>query len=152
MTGRFDSLMLDVLVVPLVTAIQLFAVYVVMHGHYSPGGGFQGGVLLGCSLILPKLVRGGGSARGMLDLSTRGGVALAGLGVFIYASIALLPALLGSVVLDYAALPLPGVETVWLRSLGILGIEIGVTLAVAGAVLSLFLTLFGDVGAEESHD
>ena len=23
--------------------IQVFAVYVVFHGHYSPGGGFQGG-------------------------------------------------------------------------------------------------------------
>lgn len=22
--------------------IQLFALYVIMHGHYSPGGGFQG--------------------------------------------------------------------------------------------------------------
>ena len=23
--------------------IQLFALYVIFHGHYSPGGGFQGG-------------------------------------------------------------------------------------------------------------
>ena len=32
--------------------MQLFALYVVAHGHHSPGGGFQGGVILGASLIL----------------------------------------------------------------------------------------------------
>ena len=32
--------------------IQLFGLYVIAHGHHSPGGGFQGGVILGSSLIL----------------------------------------------------------------------------------------------------
>ena len=32
--------------------IQLFALYVVAHGHHSPGGGFQGGVILGATFIL----------------------------------------------------------------------------------------------------
>ena len=32
--------------------IQLFGLYVIAHGHHSPGGGFQGGVILGTSLIL----------------------------------------------------------------------------------------------------
>ncbi|MFV1996094.1 MAG: hydrogen gas-evolving membrane-bound hydrogenase subunit E, partial [Verrucomicrobiales bacterium] len=36
----------------LVPVIQLFGLYVVAHGHYSPGGGFQGGVVLGASFIL----------------------------------------------------------------------------------------------------
>jgi hypothetical protein len=37
---------------------MLFAVYVVAHGHDSPGGGFQGGALFAGGLILIKLVRG----------------------------------------------------------------------------------------------
>ena len=36
----------------IVPFIQLFALYVVAHGHHSPGGGFQGGVILGASFIL----------------------------------------------------------------------------------------------------
>ena len=32
--------------------IMLFALYVIFHGHYSPGGGFQGGTLLAASIIL----------------------------------------------------------------------------------------------------
>ncbi|MDZ7690581.1 MAG: MnhB domain-containing protein [Balneolaceae bacterium] len=27
--------------------IMVFGFYVIFHGHYSPGGGFQGGTLLG---------------------------------------------------------------------------------------------------------
>jgi len=36
----------------LIPFIQLFALYVIAHGHHSPGGGFQGGVILGASIIL----------------------------------------------------------------------------------------------------
>jgi hypothetical protein len=46
MIRPFDSLMLRTLLGPLVAAMQLFAVYVLVHGHYSPGGGFQAGILL----------------------------------------------------------------------------------------------------------
>ena len=31
---------------------MIFALYVIAHGHHSPGGGFQGGVILGASVIL----------------------------------------------------------------------------------------------------
>ena len=31
--------------------IMLFALYVIFHGHYSPGGGFQGGTLLAAALL-----------------------------------------------------------------------------------------------------
>ena len=37
------------LVIPI---MQLFALYVIAHGHHSPGGGFQGGVMFGASFIL----------------------------------------------------------------------------------------------------
>jgi multicomponent Na+:H+ antiporter subunit B len=139
MLRPFESLMLRHLLVPLVASLQLFAVYVVMHGHYSPGGGFQGGVLLACAWILPRLVHGDppeapdrGAARGM---------AVSAIGVLIFAGIGALPMLRGAVIMDYAALPLP-VEAAERRALGILGIEVGVTLAVAGAVLGIFDTLY----------
>ncbi|TCO72665.1 MnhB domain-containing protein [Marinisporobacter balticus] len=36
--------------------IQIFGLYVIFHGHLSPGGGFAGGTILGTSLILYRMV------------------------------------------------------------------------------------------------
>ncbi|WP_051531224.1 MnhB domain-containing protein [Clostridiisalibacter paucivorans] len=38
--------------------IQVFGIYVIFHGHLSPGGGFAGGTIIGASLILYRLVMG----------------------------------------------------------------------------------------------
>jgi multicomponent Na+:H+ antiporter subunit B len=38
--------------------ILLFGMYVITHGHLSPGGGFQGGVVLASGLILLLLCKG----------------------------------------------------------------------------------------------
>jgi multicomponent Na+:H+ antiporter subunit B len=51
--------------------MQLFAFYVLLHGHYSPGGGFQAGILLGASMILPRLALGRPS--GPASLTPAGG-------------------------------------------------------------------------------
>ncbi len=42
----------------MIPVIQLFGIYVVVHGHLSPGGGFAGGTILGVSLILYRYVFG----------------------------------------------------------------------------------------------
>ncbi|MFH1826030.1 MAG: MnhB domain-containing protein [bacterium] len=36
----------------------LYGCYLISHGHLSPGGGFQGGVILGSAVILLGLVEG----------------------------------------------------------------------------------------------
>lgn len=38
--------------------IMLFGFYLISHGHLSPGGGFQGGVVLGTAIILLALSLG----------------------------------------------------------------------------------------------
>ncbi len=38
--------------------IQVYGIFVVLHGHLSPGGGFPGGAILGASIILYTLVFG----------------------------------------------------------------------------------------------
>lgn len=38
--------------------IMIFALYVVFHGHYSPGGGFQGGTMLAAAVLLIRLAAG----------------------------------------------------------------------------------------------
>lgn len=138
--------MLRTLQAPLIAALQLFAVYVLLHGHYSPGGGFVAGVLFAASMILPRLTSG--RQRGPFALSPRGAAVLSASGIVLFAAIGVAPMLVGSPMLDYGVLPLAEKEA-YRRSLGILLIEVGVTMAVAGAMLSIFYALAGPVGGEE---
>jgi len=145
MIQPFDSLMLRTLLGPSVAALQLFALYVLMHGHYSPGGGFPAGILLAASMILPLLVKGRGAA--WRTLSPRGAVTLTAAGVLLYALVGVASLLLGGTMLDYSWLPF-GDDMANRRSLGILLIEVGVTIGVAGAMVSIFYSLAGDIGQE----
>jgi multicomponent Na+:H+ antiporter subunit B len=146
MIRPFDSLMLRTLLGPLVAAMQLFAFYILLHGHYSPGGGFQAGILLGASMILPRLALGRPSGR--FALTAGGAGVLTAVGVLIFAGIGAAAMLYGRPMLDYGVLPL-GSDIAARRSLAILLIEVGVTLAVAGAMLSIFYALSGKLGGDD---
>jgi multicomponent Na+:H+ antiporter subunit B len=125
----------------LVPFIQLFALYVVAHGHHSPGGGFQGGVILGASFILLAISYDFKVVLGIM--SERWNVLLGNIGVFIYAGIGFLCLLLGANFLDYSMLSkiLPATDKIMARSHGMLGIEIGVAIAVMAIVISIYLNI-----------
>jgi multicomponent Na+:H+ antiporter subunit B len=53
-----NDLILKTITKMLLPFIQLYGVYVVLHGHISPGGGFSGGAILGASIILYTIVFG----------------------------------------------------------------------------------------------
>ena len=111
--------------------IQLFGLYVIMHGHSSPGGGFQGGVILGSSFILLTIASGIDEVKRRFSL-----VALTNLtsaGVILYAGIGVVCLLLGANYLDYGILPV-----VTPRSVGMLGIEVAVGITVMAAMVSIF--------------
>lgn len=116
--------------------VQVFALYVLFHGHESPGGGFQGGAILGASIILLRFTE----ARALGTRYLHGPLALrlGAAGVFLYASVGLLPILFGGTFLDYGAVPLPGYTPAETRALGILAVEAGVALAVTGVMVSIF--------------
>ena len=122
----------------------LFATYVVVHGHDSPGGGFQGGVLYATTLILIKLTRGTAFEWGP---SPRQALALASAGVALFAGIGFLSLPFGGHFLDYGALPLP-FQPASVRAVGTLGIEAGVALAVTGVLVLVFETLVAWDGGE----
>jgi multicomponent Na+:H+ antiporter subunit B len=120
--------------------IQLFALYVVAHGHHSPGGGFQGGVIFGAAVILYSLSYNLQSAT--RQISERAGLLLSTTGIFIYAGTGALCLLLGSNFLNYGALAgVLGVDPVTARSHGILIVEIGVGVAVSAVMVLLFYML-----------
>ncbi len=111
--------------------IQLFGLYVIMHGHSSPGGGFQGGVILASSFILLAIAYGIDEVKRRFSLSAL--TTLTSAGVFLYAGIGVLCLLLGANFLDYSVLPVAEP-----RSIGMLGIEIGVGITVMAVMVSIF--------------
>jgi multicomponent Na+:H+ antiporter subunit B len=122
--------------------IQLFGMYVIAHGHYSPGGGFQGGVILGSAYILIGIAFNQQFA--MRYFSERTNNLLASGGALIFVGTAVACALLGGLFLDYSALDrilhLGPIE--W-RSMGIFIVEVGVGLT----VMSIMVSLFWDLGS-----
>lgn len=114
--------------------IQLFGLYVIAHGELGPGGGFQGGVILGASIILLTVVFG--REEGRRRLSEKAGTLLAPTGVLIYAGIGVICMLAGGAFLEYSHLPLGSEELA--VHLGIFGIEIGVGITVAVGMITIF--------------
>lgn len=53
-----NSPILKQVTVALIPFVQVFGIYIIFHGHLSPGGGFAGGTVLGVSLILYRMVLG----------------------------------------------------------------------------------------------
>ncbi len=124
----------------LVPPMQIFALYVVAHGHHSPGGGFQGGVILGASFILLALAYDLRTA--LARIRERTVLVCSAVGVLIYSGIGVLSIALGGNMLDYGAWSgLLGVTPVAARSLGMLGVEIGVAVTVMAIMLSLYVDL-----------
>jgi multicomponent Na+:H+ antiporter subunit B len=95
--------------------MQIYGLYIIFHGHKSPGGGFAGGMVLGVGLVLYSLVFGlsEGQKRVPHDLAMVGGVIL--------------------IVTIIAELFIGGV------------FEIGIGLIVALVALSIFSTLVEEV-------
>jgi len=52
------SLIVRTVTASFIPFIILFAIYVILHGDVSPGGGFQGGTILGASLIVFAVIFG----------------------------------------------------------------------------------------------
>lgn len=116
--------------------IMLFGLYVIIHGHYSPGGGFQGGALLAASVLLIRVAGGRRLAR--LQIQEFATTPLAVIGVVIYFATGLVSMVMGGYFLDYAALPIPGMDPAWLRYTGILIIEVGIGLAVMAILVMIY--------------
>jgi len=129
-----NQVILRVVAKLLIPFILLFGFYVIMHGEVSPGGGFQGGVILASAFILYALVFG--VKQGQRVLSRRVTDTLASLGVLLYAGVGVTTMLAGGAFLDYSLLvpadPPSG------QALGITLVEIGVGVTVAAVMITLF--------------
>ena len=55
---RKTSLIVEVVTNKMVPFILMYGIYIIFHGEVSPGGGFQGGVVIAAGLVLYAVVFG----------------------------------------------------------------------------------------------
>jgi multicomponent Na+:H+ antiporter subunit B len=137
---HYEDLIIQTLARLLTPFMQIFALYVIAHGHHSPGGGFQGGCILGASFILLCVAYDIRWAK--RRMTEKLNIIYCSVGVIIFAGIGFICLLGGGNYLDYAGLhrflPVTPVEA---RSHGIMGIEIGVGFTVMAVMVSIFLNV-----------
>ena len=134
----------------LIPIITIYGFYVHFHGEYSPGGGFQAGVILAVALVLYSLIFGISPTMKAVTPGFARGVA--GLGFLLYAGVGVWAMLAGGNYLEYNALlrEEPGGHIG--QHMGIILIEIGVLMAVAGAMVSIYYAFAGRVTEIRDED
>jgi len=127
-------LILRVITKLLVGTIILFALYVQFHGDYSPGGGFQAGVIMAVAFILYGVVFSLEKVQQVFPpwLVHK----LLALGVLIYAGTGAVSFFKGRNFLDYSALNTHNPEHG--QELGILIVELGVGITVTGVMVAIY--------------
>jgi multicomponent Na+:H+ antiporter subunit B len=144
MNYKSDSPIILIISRILAPYIMLFGFYVIFHGHYSPGGGFQGGAIIAAALILIRIAND--PEVDELHFKKSLGIPLGAVGVFIFFGTGFLAMFAGLNFLDYNFIQFSGLSAADARSYGILLIEIGVGVAVTSILVSLFDNLLGETG------
>jgi len=127
------NLILRVIVKYLFPVITLFAFYVLFHGEYGPGGGFQAGVIMSVAIIFYALVFGLETTEQVIPPHVLR--ILASTGILIYAGTGVATMLMGGNFLDYDLLspdPIQG------QHIGIILIELGIGITVSAVMLMIF--------------
>ncbi|WP_328504375.1 DUF4040 domain-containing protein [Streptomyces sp. NBC_00457] len=118
--------------------ILLFALYVLFHGDYGPGGGFQAGVIFASGFVLYGLVFGLDRAQRVVPRAALW--FLVSLGLVLYVGLGITTMLLGGSFLDYDVLarhPETG------QHLGIQVVETAIGITVASVMTTIFFGFAG---------
>lgn len=132
-----DHIVLRVVVRMLVPFILLFGLYIQFHGEYSPGGGFQAGVICASAFIVHALVNGLDKTLEVLSFNIVKNMSV--IGVLLYIVVGVVSVIMGGNFLGYSFLlpdPITG------QHVGIFLIELGVGITVF-AVMMLIFYVFG---------
>lgn len=116
--------------------ILLYGIYILTHGHVSPGGGFAGGVIIALSFVLLMLAYGKEVA--LSKMPKRAISFFEGFGAMMFLTIAVLGFVGGSFFLNF----LPKGEPYQLFSAGtILLSNIAISLKVGAGLFGIFIAL-----------
>lgn len=128
-----NHIILQVVIRMLVPLIFMYGLYVQFHGEFSPGGGFQAGVICAVAFVAYGLVSGLKDLLRVLPLRV---VEIgAAFGVLLYGGVGLATMVMGGKFLEYSVLlvtPTAG------QHLGIFLIELGVGMTVFSVIMVIF--------------
>lgn len=139
----------DVMISLIEPVIMIYAFYVLFHGEVSLGGGFQAGALIALTYIIDVMVIP--DRENLFLLAGNNSATLAGLGVLIYVLTGVVSLINGGTFMDYSYLPL-SVEEPERHAIGILIVEIGVTLAVMGTIITILKEILRRVRFDDDAD
>ena len=114
-----DDIILRTVVRVIAPFIFMYGLYIQLHGEYSPGGGFQAGVICASTFIVYGFIYGLDSIMKVISIKTAS--FLSALGVLIYAGVGVVAMLKGGNFLGYSALSQDAVHG---QQLGIMIIEL----------------------------
>lgn len=134
----------------LIPIITIYGFYVHFHGEYSPGGGFQAGVILAVAIVLYSLIFG--ITPTMKAVTPGFARSTAALGFILYAGVGVWAMLTGGNYLEYNALLREQDGGHIGQHMGIIIIELGVLMAVAGAMISIYYAFAGRVTEISDED
>jgi multicomponent Na+:H+ antiporter subunit B len=118
--------------------VVLFSAYVVFKGHVTPGGGFQGGTVLGALLIALTIIMSEQDARRLMpQRPERLLQAAAPITFFLVGLIGLF------VAGDYLAYPHSG-SAAWLAEIMLTMVELGIGVGGAMVIATIFRTMGAD--------
>lgn len=122
----------------LMGVILLYGMYIILHGHLSPGGGFAGGVIIAGGFILLILAFGSNALK--LRKEAEGSSNTESAAILMVVILAVVAMLIGVKVFFFNFLPKG--EPGELLSAGVIPLyNIFIGIEVAGAILTIFLAL-----------
>jgi multisubunit Na+/H+ antiporter MnhB subunit len=87
MSGRGMSVIVKTMACVLLVPVTMFGLYVIMHGHLTPGGGFPGGAVMATAVALLLVAYGSDGTKKLLGKDSLS--AAESLGLLLFAALAM---------------------------------------------------------------
>lgn len=142
---RFRDTIVSIITRFMLPFITLFGLYLIIHVHLSPGGGFSGGTVVGAGFVLLSLSYG--ISMQSRKFSHRTSTLIESGGALIYIILGVVSFLYGQPFLSNLAI-YPAGEPGRLFSAGFIVL---INLAIGFKVASTIIALFDSLGGEELH-
>jgi len=139
-----DDLIVKTITRLIIPFIQLYGIFIILHGHLSPGGGFSGGAILGASIVLYSLSFGLEKASKKLSHETSSIIETAG--ILWYIVLGLVGIFMRGFFLTNRGAGFPMGEAGGVISSGMIAL---ITLGIGAKVASTMITLFHTIIKED---
>ena len=118
--------------------ILVFGLYVLFHGDFGPGGGFQAGVIIAAAIFLHAIIFGLGQTMRIVPPIVV--EIMVPLGVLIFAGVGVAAMMTGANFLDYSHLAHDQIHG---QEWGVFLVEVGVLITVSGTMIAIFYAVVG---------